>query len=66
MVECKSEENKINCNCSYPCEKKGMCCQCLTYHKNRGELPACFFPNEIEKSYDRSVENFIQIQQRNR
>ena len=64
MVECKFEENKMNCNCSYPCEKKGMCCECLSYHKNRGEVPACFFPDEIEKTYDRSIENFIRTQKR--
>jgi hypothetical protein len=60
MVECNLEQNKIDCNCSYPCDKKGMCCICLKYHKNRGELPACFFPDDIEKTYDRSIDNFIQ------
>jgi len=59
MVECNLEQNKIDCNCSYPCDKKGMCCKCLKYHKNRGELPACFFKDEIEKTYDRSINNFI-------
>lgn len=66
MVECKSEENERNCNCSYPCEKKGMCCECLSYHKNRGEFPACFFPDEIEKTYDRSIDNFIRIYQKSK
>ena len=61
MVECKSEENKIRCNCTYPCDKKGICCECLRYHMKRNEVPACFFPNDVEKTYDRTIENFIKI-----
>jgi hypothetical protein len=26
-----------------------------------GELPACFFPAEVEKTYDRSIRKFVQI-----
>jgi hypothetical protein len=33
----------------------------LAYHRRNGELPACYFPNDIERGYDRSVENFIRI-----
>jgi len=29
-----------------------------------GELPACFFPDDIEKTYDRSVEKFIKTYQK--
>ena len=60
-MDCKKEKNKIHCNCSYPCSKKGICCDCISYHRNRGELPACYFPDNEEKSYDRSIENFIRI-----
>jgi len=28
-----------------------------------GELPACFFPDDIERTYDRSVEKFIKTYQ---
>jgi len=64
-MECKKEQNKINCNCSYPCGKKGVCCDCIAYHRKAGELPACFFPNDIEKTYDRSISKFLEtIQQR--
>ena len=63
MVECKTEQNKIKCNCSYPCDRKGMCCDCLRYHMSRGEVPACFFPDEIERTYDRTIENFIRTYQ---
>lgn len=59
MTECKVEENTTICNCSYPCSRKGMCCECLHYHKSRGEVPACFFPDEIERTYDRTIENYI-------
>lgn len=60
-MECKKEENKKGCNCSYDCEKKGICCECVAYHRKRRELPGCFFPKEEEKSYNRSIEHFINI-----
>ena len=60
MAECKIEINKEKCNCTYePCSKKGMCCDCLHYHREMGQLPACYFPDNVEKTYDRSVEAFI-------
>ncbi|MFO8077489.1 MAG: DUF6485 family protein [Thermoplasmatota archaeon] len=63
-MECKKDQNKEKyCNCSYSCEKKGKCCDCLHYHRQMGELPACFFPEDIEKTYDRSIERFIQVYQ---
>lgn len=64
MVECKIEKNKISCSCSYPCNRKGLCCECLTYHRNRHEFPACFFPEAIERTYNRSIENFIRTYKR--
>ncbi|RJQ31265.1 MAG: hypothetical protein C4562_06375 [Actinobacteria bacterium] len=51
--------NLSECNCSYPCSRKGKCCQCVKYHRDGGGLPACFFPDEVEKSHDRSVSKFI-------
>ena len=55
------KENKKLCDCSYdPCERKGLCCQCLHYHRRNGELPACYFPASVEKTYDRSIDRFIQ------
>ena len=63
-MECTKEKNKKNCNCSYAsCSKKGHCCECLHYHRRNGELPACFFHERYERSYDRSVENFIRMVQ---
>jgi len=63
MAECKVDENKARCNCTYPCSKKGMCCECILYHRNRGEMPACYFPDDVEKTYDRTIENFIRVYQ---
>ena len=60
-LECKKEENAKDCNCTYPCEKKGMCCECIRSHRENGELPACYFPKDAEKTYDRSIEHFIKL-----
>lgn len=59
MTECKIKENKKICNCTYSCDRKGICCECLKYHLNNGEFPACFFTDDIERTYDRSIDNFI-------
>jgi hypothetical protein len=56
------EKNKENCNCSYePCSKKGTCCDCLRYHLRSRELPACCFPADAERTYDRSFEHFARL-----
>ncbi len=55
------EQNKEFCNCTYAgCPREGKCCECIQYHWKMGQLPACLFPDDVEQSYDRSVENFIQ------
>ena len=59
-MECKKEENLQNCNCTYSCSKKGVCCDCIRYHLNMRELPACCFPDDVEKTYDRSFEKFAE------
>lgn len=60
-MECKIEENKVNCACTYEgCPRKGKCCECIAYHKGRGELPGCLFSKEAELTYDRSVQKFIE------
>lgn len=65
MKECNVEQNLTKCNCTYePCDKKGVCCECIQYHLNLGELPACLFPDDIEKTYDRSIERFIKVYQK--
>ena len=54
------EKNLERCNCTYSgCSKKGTCCECLPYHLSMGQLPACAFSAEDERTYDRSIERFI-------
>jgi len=54
--------NLQHCTCTYiSCEKRGKCCECIRYHRERGELPGCLFPPEIEKTYDRTIEKFVEI-----
>jgi len=61
-MECKQEEILETCNCSYePCKRKGKCCDCLSYHLNSRELPACCFPADAERTYDRSFEHFARL-----
>ncbi|MBL6988791.1 MAG: cytosolic protein [Bacteriovoracaceae bacterium] len=58
-MDCKKQQNLKNCSCTYPgCEKKGACCDCLAYHLKSKQLPACCFPADVEKTYDRSFETF--------
>jgi len=62
MAECNVEKNKKTCTCTYePCARKGLCCQCVAYHRSRNELPGCFFPREIERTFDRSIKRFIEV-----
>jgi len=61
-MECKRDENKINCTCTYTtCSHRGICCECVKFHRENGELPGCFFPAAAERTYDRSVENFVRV-----
>ena len=59
-MDCKIVSNKNKCPCTYDCELKGKCCECLEYHLKRKELPACCFSKETEKTYDRSFKKFIE------
>jgi len=58
-MECNKEQNLNFCNCTYPCDKRGVCCKCLAYHRAKNELPACYFSKEKEKTYDRSIDNYL-------
>lgn len=62
MDNCRQDDNLARCNCSYePCSRKGVCCECLAYHWSHRELPACLFPDSIERTYDRSLRRFISV-----
>ncbi|HEX38229.1 MAG TPA: hypothetical protein ENG70_05170 [Candidatus Cloacimonetes bacterium] len=63
-MECRKTENLKMCNCTYPCDKKGMCCECIAYHRKRGELPACYFTDEQERTYNRSISYFVKMNKR--
>jgi hypothetical protein len=66
-MECKQTQNMKNCNCSYePCPRKGICCDCLQYHLSARELPACCFPKDAERTYDRSFEHFARLAAKHR
>jgi hypothetical protein len=60
-MDCNVEKNMEHCTCTYSCEKRGKCCECVLYHRRSGELPGCFFTPEYERTYDRSAANFIRM-----
>ena len=61
-MECNIDTNLENCNCTYePCSRKGKCCECIRYHLRIDELPACAFPPDIERTYDRSITRFVNV-----
>ena len=65
-MDCKKDSNKAACTCTYePCSRKGACCDCVAYHRDNGELPGCFFTAEAERSYDRSIANFLRTSKGN-
>lgn len=62
VTECKQETNLARCTCTYePCSRKGICCDCIAYHRKYGELPGCLFPPEAERTYDRSIAYFVRV-----
>jgi len=66
-MECNKKDNLARCNCSYePCLRKGICCECIAYHKAKGQLPACLFPDDAEKTWDRSIARFIEVYSKDR
>ena len=64
MADCPRQETNLEmCNCTYPgCSIKGKCCECLHYHRQMGQIPGCFFPADVERTYDRSIAAFIASQ----
>ena len=59
------EKNLTQCNCTYPCDRKGICCDCIAYHRKAKQLPACYFSESAEKTYDRSIENYVKTMRSN-
>lgn len=61
-MECKVDRNREFCNCTYdPCSRKGVCCDCIRYHLRMRELPGCCFPDDAERTWDRSFEHFARL-----
>lgn len=59
---CNREENLKHCTCSSEdCSNRGICCKCISYHREKKQLPGCLFPKEAELKHDRSVEYFIEV-----
>jgi hypothetical protein len=57
----KLKANLEFCNCTYEgCPRMGNCCACLQYHLDMKQLPACCFPDDVEKTWDRSFRKFIE------
>ena len=50
-----------DCRCTYTpaCSRRGNCCQCVAFHRERGQAPACMFTPVGEKNYDRSLANLM-------
>ena len=64
MPTCETKKNLAACNCTYEgCSRRGKCCECLAYHRKAGQLPACYFPADIEATYDRSAAVFARMYQ---
>ena len=60
MSECPNINiNLKKCNCTYPCNIKGKCCECIRNHRMHRELPACFFPPEVDEPFGKSEEGFL-------
>jgi len=62
-VQCENlQKNLDKCACTYTsCEKRGNCCECISYHLAMQQLPGCCFPPDAEKTYDRSFRKFIEV-----
>jgi hypothetical protein len=59
-MECTIETNKLACTCTYDaCSRRGKCCECVSYHRDKGQVPGCFFTDEGERSYDRSFARLV-------
>ncbi len=60
MADCLNKEKNLEiCTCTYePCSRKGICCECVAFHRKMGEIPGCLFSKEGEATYDRSIKMF--------
>lgn len=59
---CSNQKRNTNgCSCTYAgCPRHGVCCECLRNHLKNQQLPACCFPGDVERTYDRSFAKFVE------
>lgn len=61
-MEGKIDLNNKSCNCSYEsCARKRKCCDCIADDLESDELLVCCFPDDVERSNDRSVARFFSL-----
>lgn len=61
-MRCNQRDNLEQCSCTHePCPRKGACCECLSYHLQHKQLPACCFPDDAERTMDRSFKYFAEL-----
>ncbi len=66
-MECALENNRTDCPCTYEsCPRRGKCCECVVYHRDKGQFPGCFFTPEGERTYDRSFAGLVRDRERRR
>ena len=54
--------NTINCTCTYiSCSRHGKCCECVAYHRKKGEAPGCFFSKSVKRLTTGLLTIFIRI-----
>ena len=43
MADCpNAAQNKAGCKCqSTDCKRRGRCCECIRYHREKGNYPVC-------------------------
>jgi len=49
IMECMQQKNIKDCTCTYSCSKRGMCCECVAYHRKAGEIPGLLLSKDGEK-----------------
>jgi hypothetical protein len=49
-MECTAEKNAAACTCTYDCERRGKCYECVAFHRGMGQVPGCFFSREAERT----------------
>jgi hypothetical protein len=64
MTDCNQDERKRSCTCTYDCQRRGKCCECLEYHLSKNQLPGCAFAKiskAAERSYNRDMKYFAKL-----